>query len=72
MELDTAETELDLSSRILARLDDILKPEGTLVLDSIIAEVNQRRTRMEAALNKGAAAEHVAPEVFEFEDKDVV
>lgn len=71
-ELDTAETELDLSTRILARLEDILKPEGSLVLDSIISEVNERRTRMEAALNKGAAAEHVAPEVFEFEDKDVV
>jgi hypothetical protein len=71
-ELDTAETELDLSTRILARLDEILKPEGSLVLDSIIAEVNARRARLEEALDKGAAAENVAPEVFEFEDKDVV
>jgi hypothetical protein len=71
-ELDTANTELDLSARILSRLDDILKPEGTLVLDGIIAEVNARRTRLEEALNKGAAAENVAPEVFEFKDNDVV
>lgn len=72
MELDTAETELALSSRILARLDEILKPEGSLVLDSIIAEVNERRARIEEALNKGAEVENVEAEVFEFKDNEVV
>ena len=71
-ELDTAETELALSSRILARLDDILKPEGTLVLDAIVAEVNARRARLEEALDKGAVAENVAAEVFDFKDSEVV
>jgi hypothetical protein len=71
-ELDTAETELALSSRILARLDDILKPEGSLVLDTIVAEVNARRARLEEALDKGAVAENVAAEVFDFKDSEVV
>ena len=72
MELDTAERELALSSRILARIDEIMKPEGSLVLDSIIAEVNDRRTRMEEALANGAAAESVEAEIFEFKDNEVV
>jgi hypothetical protein len=71
-ELDTAENELELSTRILARLDEILKPEGSMVLDAIIAEVNERRSRLEDALDKGAAVESVPAEVFEFKDSDVV
>jgi hypothetical protein len=71
-ELDTAETELALSSRIQARLDDILKPEGSLVLDTIVAEVNARRARLEEALDKGAVAENVDAEVFDFKDSEVV
>jgi hypothetical protein len=34
--------------------------------------VNDRRTRMEEALAKGAAAESVEAEFFEFKDNEVV
>jgi hypothetical protein len=70
-ELEIVVRELDTASGILAEIDRLLKPDGNIVLDGIIASVEQKKTAIDEAAREGEAAVEVDPEVFEFKDSDV-
>jgi len=71
-ELEIVTRELDTASGIMAEMDRLLKPDGNIVLDGIIASVEQKKTAIDEAAREGEAAVEVDPEIFEFKDDDVV
>jgi hypothetical protein len=70
-ELEIVTRELDTASGIMAEMDRLLKPDGNIVLEGIIASVEQKKTAIDEAVREGEAAVEVDPEVFDFTDDEV-
>jgi general stress protein YciG len=76
-ELGVFQQELSHTRSILAQLDTLLRPGGSLVLDGIIGSVESNKSALEEAGRKGGQAPELeagqgAGEIFAFEDSEVV
>jgi len=76
-ELGVFQQELSHTRSILAQLDTLLRPGGSLVLDGIIGSVESNKSALEEAGRKGGQAPELEAgqgtgEIFAFEDSEVV
>lgn len=74
-ELGIFDTELNRTQSIMSQLDDLLKPGGSMALESIINPVQTTQEKMERANLEGLQAhklEQGTQGIFEFEDSEVL